>query len=571
MEKETENRYSYWLNELKTLNEQDYELLKNISDKNLLNDMFYKELGFGTGGLRGVMGLGTNRMNVYTVAKVSFGLSKYVINHYKEPSIAIGYDSRNNSILFSKIAAQCFASLGIKVHIYSELQPTPCLSYAVRELKTSAGIIITASHNPSKYNGYKVYNELGCQITLDAANEMIGYINKVDEFKMMENLKSFNYYMSQDLIEVIDEKIIDQFIEDTLKISTTHDFRKKDVKIVYTPLNGAGLKPVTKTLKKAGFNNIIVPKEQELPDGNFPTCPYPNPEILEAMQVGINLCKKENADLLIATDPDCDRCGIGIKYNGDFRLLSGNEVAILLLDYIIHNSKLPKNPVVVRSIVSTSAVDKICEINGIELRQVLTGFKFIGEQICKLENDNEENRYIFGFEESYGYLTNTKVRDKDAVNASLIIAEMFNFYRNKNINLIDKLNSIYEVIGNYVDKLSTFEFDGEKGMKKMLGIMNYFRDSSFEQISDLFKEKLISKTDYLNSVKITITGKEKVNLPSSNVLELIFEGGIRLLARPSGTEPKIKVYYEISKNTLEESNQVFIEKLNIVNEFFSKQ
>lgn len=553
MEKLTTERYQSRLKNLEKINKNDYKALKEIEDEDLLNDMFYRELEFGTGGLRGVMGIGTNRMNIYTVSKASFGFASYLNNHYDHPSIAIGYDSRNNSQLFARQSAAIFASRGIKTYIYKELEPTPCLSYAVRELKCSGGIIITASHNPGKYNGYKVYNDEGQQITLEAANEVIGYISKIDEFQELETVETFDDLMIEGDIEYINDLMIEDFINDTLAVSITKDFSKKAVHIVYTPLNGTGLKPVMKTLKKAGFTNVIVPVEQENPDGNFPTCPYPNPEILEAMQVGINLCKKTNADLLIATDPDCDRCGIGVNYNGNFKLLSGNEVAILLLDFIANKEKLPKNPVAVRSVVSSSAVDKVAEKYGIEMRKVLTGFKFIGEQICELEKANEINRYIFGFEESYGYLTNVKVRDKDAVNASLIIAEMFNFYHERHINLIDKLYEIYSEIGFYNNSLITDEFPGEVGMKIMQGMMDFFHKESADSISEIFGSKLVTKYDYLNSIEITNGTEKKINLPSSDVLTFVFEDRSSITIRPSGTEPKIKTYIEVVGSSLDNS------------------
>jgi phosphoglucomutase len=553
MEKLTKERYQSWLKNLEEINKNDFKALKEIKDEDVLNDMFYRELEFGTGGLRGVMGIGTNRMNIYTVSKASLGFASYLNNHYDYPSIAIGYDSRNNSELFAHQSAAIFASKGIKTYIYKELEPTPCLSYAVRELKCSGGIIITASHNPAKYNGYKVYNDEGQQITLEAANEVIGYISKIDEFKELRNVGSFEDLMDDGDIEYINDLMIDDFIRDTLAVSITKDFSKKDVHIVYTPLNGTGLKPVTRTLKEAGFANVIVPVEQELPNGNFPTCPYPNPEILEAMQVGINLCKKTHADLLIATDPDCDRCGIGVNYNGDFKLLSGNEVAILLLDFIANQEKLPKRPVAVRSIVSTSAVDKVAEKYDIEMRKVLTGFKFIGEQICELEKADEIDRYIFGFEESYGYLTDVKVRDKDAVNASLIIAEMFNYYHGKHINLVDKLHEIYSEIGYYDNSLITDEFPGEVGMKIMQGMMEFFHEESADSISKIFGSKLITKYDYLNSVETTNEKETKINLPSSDVLTFVFEDRSRITIRPSGTEPKIKTYIEVVGSSLENS------------------
>lgn len=554
MENVTKEKYLSWLNSLKDVNETDYNKLKEIKDEELLNDMFFKDLEFGTGGLRGVMGLGSNRMNEYTVKKASLGIANYIVKNYKDPTVAIGYDSRNNSTLFSEFAASVYASKGIKVFIYKQLEPTPLLSYAVRKLHTSAGVIVTASHNPSKYNGYKVYNNEGCQINLEVADKMIKEIEKVDIFKEIKSFKSFKELKEKGMIEYIPDSVIEDFIEDTLKISITKDFSKKDIKIVYTPLNGTGLIPVTETLKRAGFTNIIVPIEQKNPDGNFPTCPYPNPEILEAMQVGISYCKKENADILIATDPDCDRCGIGVRYNDEFRLLSGNETGTLLLDFILNHSSLPKDPLVVRSIVSTSSVDKLCALHNVTMKYVLTGFKFIGEVICNLEKTHEENRYIFGFEESYGYLTNPKVRDKDAVNASLIIAEMFAYYKARNINLIDKLHEIYDEIGYYKNTLLTYEFDGESGLKTMTKIMNDLRNASFNELSNKFNNEIVVKNDYKLSKSVDINNKETtLNIEKSNVLSFKFKDETLLTVRPSGTEPKIKFYIETVGKSLKDS------------------
>jgi len=553
MEQETKEKYQKWLEALKLINIYDFDLLSKFNEDEI-NDAFYKDLEFGTGGLRGVMGLGTNRMNEYVVKKASLGVGKYLLSKRSDASVAIGYDSRNNSTIFAKFAACSFASLGIKVYIYPTLIPTPLLSYAVRKLRTTGGVIVTASHNPSKYNGYKVYNANGCQIGLEEANEILKKINSVDIFGEYKTISSFEDYLNENLIKFINLDIVDDFVKDTLKISLLKNYEVKKVKIVYTPLNGTGLIPVMKTLKCAGFNDIIVPNEQRNPDGNFPTCPYPNPEIYEAMKLGISYANRENADLLIATDPDCDRCGIGVRYNGDFKLLSGNEVAILLLDFIVNNLNLPKKAIAVRSIVSTSAVDKIASSKGVEMIKVLTGFKFIGDVICKLEKNNEENRYIFGFEESLGYLTNVKVRDKDAVNASLIIAELFYYYKTRNINLIDKLNEIYSKIGFYKNTLYSHEFLGEKGVSIMNKMMDDFRNYSFSQISNEFNTNIIEKIDYLIDKDMLLNGEIKsTNLEKSNVLMFIFDNETRVTIRPSGTEPKIKIYLETVGKSLEES------------------
>ena len=397
-------------------------------DSNEIEDAFYRDLAFGTGGLRGVIGAGSNRMNVYTVAKASQGLANYVNKHFLEsPSIAIAYDSRIKSDLFSRTAAEVFVANGIKTYMYSELMPTPCLSYAVRALDCSAGIVITASHNPSKYNGYKVYGDDGCQITTETADAILTEINKIDVFDDVKSI-AFNEALQKGFVEYISDDVYTAFIEEIKGQSVLFsDEINRDVAIVYSPLNGTGLKPVTRALQESGFSNITVVAEQEKPDGNFPTCPYPNPEIREAMELGLKYCEKIGADLLLATDPDADRCGIAVKDGLDYRLITGNEVGILLLDYICNqrqkHGKMPENPVFVKTIVTTDLAEKIAANYDVKTINVLTGFKFIGEVIGKLEEDGREKDYICGFEESYGYLTGTYVRDKDAVNAAFMICE----------------------------------------------------------------------------------------------------------------------------------------------------
>ena len=424
MDKKITNEYLRWVSFVK----EDNDLIKELSlmkdDESKIEDAFYRDLEFGTGGLRGVIGAGTNRMNIYVVRKASQGLANYVRNKFKDhPSIAISYDSRTKSDVFAKTAAEVFAANGIKVFIYKELMPTPCLSYAVRELNCSAGIMVTASHNPAKYNGYKVYGEDGCQITTIAAKEILSEIDKVDCFKDVKYGK-YEDLLKQGLINIIDDELYTRFTnrvkEESLLFGEEID---KSAKIIYSPLHGTGLKPVTRILKESGYTNVIVVKEQEQPDEFFTTCPYPNPEIKEAMQVGIEYAKKYDADILIATDPDCDRVGIAIKGKEDFVLLSGNQVGVLLLDYVcsqrIKHHKMPINPVAIKTIVTTDMAEAIAKEYGVRMINVLTGFKFIGEQILYLEQQGKEKSYIFGFEESYGYLSGSYVRDKDAVVYSL--------------------------------------------------------------------------------------------------------------------------------------------------------
>lgn len=541
MEQAILEKYNEWLSNLKEISQEDYNHLKSINDEKTIIDLFYKDLSFGTGGLRGVMDIGSNRLNSYTIFKATYGLALYLKEHFKEPSVVIGYDSRNHSSEFALLAAKVFVALGVTPYLFKELIPTPIVSYAIRYLHAKSGIIITASHNPREYNGYKVYNELGSQITLNAAEEIYQKIQKVDPFKCYLFCTDKKH---EDKIEYIKEEVIQSFIESTLRVSCLKDFSPKEVKIVYTPLNGTGRRPVVETLTRAGFTNIIIPKEQEYPDGNFTTCPYPNPEMREALTLGIQTCKTVNSDLLIATDPDCDRCGIGVKYHDDFILLSGNEVAILLLTFFTEITNC-NNKELVRSIVSTSFVDKIAQDHDINVKLVLTGFKFIGEEINRLEQQGKANDYLFGFEESYGYLTNKDVRDKDAVNAALIISEMFYYYKQKNISLIDQLEHIYAQYGYCKNSLLTHTFAGRDGMIQMNNIMNRLRNSSLEELSSIFNSEVIAKEDYLTSKIIQKDKEDKLTLPKSDVIMLHFSNHSRLTIRPSGTEPKLKCYIEI--------------------------
>lgn len=531
--------------------------LKDISnDEKKIEDAFYRNLEFGTGGLRGVIGAGTNRMNIYMVRKASQGLANYVNKKFpNNPSIAVSFDSRIKSTLFAHIASEVFAANGIKVHIYKELMPTPCLSYAVRELHCSAGIMVTASHNPSKYNGYKVYGSDGCQITTQAAADILSEINALDVF---DDPKHGNYdaFIKEGMINIISDDLYTKFInrvkQETLLVDEKLD---KSVKIIYSPLHGTGLKPVTRILKESGFNNIIVVKEQEEPDGNFTTCPYPNPEIREAMQVGIRYAEENNADLLIATDPDADRVGIAVKDGNEYRLLTGNQVGVLLFDYIcslrIKHNKMPKNPIAIKTIVTTDMVKKVAEKYGVQIIEVLTGFKFIGEQIGLLEAKGEEERYIFGFEESYGYLSGEYVRDKDAVDGAFLIAEMFAYYKHQGISLVSKLSELYKEYGYFSNYLDSFEFEGSSGFNKMMSIMEKVRN----QITSIGKYKIVNKIDYEKGVN---------GLPKSNVLKLFLDNGTSIVVRPSGTEPKLKIYTSICGDNFENNDKTYQEHINDV-------
>ncbi len=540
--------YRRWVEQAKDDVDLVNELAEIKDQSEKIEDAFYRDLEFGTGGLRGVIGAGTNRMNIYIVRKASQGLANYVNKHFnKNKSIAISYDSRIKSTLFAKTAAEVFAKNGIKVFIYKELMPTPCLSYAVRELHCSAGIMVTASHNPSKYNGYKVYGSDGCQITTEAANEILGEINKLDVFDDPQ-YGNFDSLLKEGMIEYIDDELYTRFIERVKKESLLKDENiDKSVKIVYSPLHGTGLKPVLRILKESGYSNVIVVKEQEEPDGNFTTCPYPNPEIKEAMALGMEYAKKNNADLLIATDPDCDRVGIAVKGKEDYVLMTGNQVGVLLLDYICmmrrKHHTMPDNPVFVKTIVTTDMGKVIADSYGVKTIDVLTGFKFIGEQILFLERKGQESSYILGFEESYGYLSGGYVRDKDAVDGVYLIVEMFAYYKNQGISLLDKIEELYKKYGYYSNYLKSYEFEGSSGFAKMQSIMEMFRDN-IEQIAGL---SFIKKIDY----NLGIDG-----LPKSNVVKMYLSNGASIVARPSGTEPKLKIYLSVKGNSVKENDEV---------------
>ena len=534
------------------LKNADASLTESLSamakDPAAMEDAFYRDLAFGTGGLRGVIGPGTNRMNVHTVAKASQGLADYVCGHFPEGErkIAVSYDSRILSDVFARVASAVFAENGIRVYLYPQLMPTPCLSYAVRYLHCSAGVMVTASHNPAKYNGYKVYGADGCQITTEAAEKILGEIEKLDIFRDVR-LGDFDSHLAAGQISWIKEEVYTSFVQQ-VKAQTMlgpDDRLDRNVAIVYTPLNGTGLKPVTRTLRESGFTNITVVPEQEQPDGRFPTCPYPNPEIREAMELGIRTAKEKNADLLLATDPDCDRCGIAVKNKeGDYTLLTGNETGMLLLDYVCSRrlalGRMPKDPVLVKTIVTIDMADRIAAHYGVRTVNVLTGFKFIGETIARLEAQGKEDSYIFGFEESYGYLSGTYVRDKDAVDASFLICEMFAWYRQQGVSLLDKLEELYKTYGYCLNTLHSYTFEGSAGFEKMQRIMRSFREG-IEEIGGKRVEKTL---DY----SLGLDG-----LPKSDVLKFLLAGNCSAVVRPSGTEPKLKVYLSVSAENREKA------------------
>lgn len=513
------------------------ELKKIAGNEDEIKDRFAVALKFGTAGLRGVLGAGSNRMNIYVVRQATQGLANWVKTQGGNQLVAISYDSRINSDVFAKTAACVLAANGIKVRIYDALMPVPALSFATRFYGANAGIMVTASHNPAKYNGYKAYGPDGCQMTDDAAAIVYAEIQKTD---ILEGAKlvPFEDGLSSGLIEYVGEDC-KEALYDAIKARSVRPglCKTAGLKLVYSPLNGSGLVPVTRVLHDIGIDDITIVPEQQYPDGNFPTCPYPNPEIFEALRLGLELAKKSGADLMLATDPDADRVGIAIRCpDGSYELVSGNEVGVLLLDYIcagrIEKGTMPERAVAVKSIVSTPLADAVAASYGVEMRSVLTGFKWIGDQIASLEAAGEVDRFIFGFEESYGYLAGPYVRDKDAIIGSMLICEMAAYYRSIGSSIKERLEEIYAKFGRYLNKVDSFEFPGLSGMDKMAGIMESLRKSPPKEIAGYPVQKV---TDYKKPAE---TG-----LPAANVLIFSLEGGATVVVRPSGTEPKIKTYF----------------------------
>ncbi len=506
------------------------ELLNQLKamDEAEISDSFYRELAFGTGGLRGVLGAGSNRMNLYTVSKATRGLGKYLLETFEQPSCAVSCDSRIHSTDFARLAAATLAQMGIRVYIYKTLMPTPMLSYAVRKLHTSAGVMVTASHNPAKFNGYKVYGADGCQITIEAADRIYGYI--CAEETLVPELPDFDAMMASGMISFIDDEVIESYyrVMDALRIAPA----AQRLHLVYSPLNGTGNVPVREMMKRMGNIDVEIVAEQEKPDGHFPTCPYPNPEIRAAMKLAIEKTIETQADMCLATDPDCDRIGAGVRVGDDVVLISGNDMGVLLLDYICsHMGKREQPPVAVKTIVTTEMAVPICQKYGVELRNVLTGFKFIGEQIGLLEKEGHPERYIFGFEESYGYLSGTDVRDKDAVNAAVLVCEMAANYKAQGLTLLDKLDQLRAEHGFYAQRLLTFEYEGESGAKTMAGIMAKLREPLADFADAAFQ--MADRIDYEN---------DETGLPKSDVLSFALADGCKIIVRPSGTEPKLKAY-----------------------------
>ena len=537
--------YELWLENTADNEEIHGELLAIKGNGDEILDRFYRNLEFGTAGLRGVLGAGTNRMNTYTVCQATQGLADYLNSKFDSPSVAIGYDSRINSDVFSKQCAEVLAANGVKAYIFPTLMPTPMLSYAIRHLKCQSGIVITASHNPSKYNGYKCYDPSGYQMTDEAALETYSFIQKVDMFEDIKRIP-FDEAMEKGLIEYIPDEVVEAFYSLVMERPINPEIsRNSDLKLIYTPLNGTGNIPVRTILSRAGFKNITVVPEQEMPDGKFPTCPYPNPEIRQVFECGLKLTETEKADLMLATDPDCDRVGIAVLTGGEYVLLSGNDVGVLLAEYMLSARKekgtLPENSLMTKSFVSTKLIDRVAAKYGCKVVDVLTGFKYVGEFIAELEKTGDENRFIMGFEESYGYLIGTHARDKDAVAASLMICEMAAYYKSKGKPLVDVLDDIYAEFGIYVNSLYNFAFEGASGMVKMAEIMTETRENPPAELAGL---KVLEVHDYdAGTITDTETGKSReIGLPKSNVLAYTLPDGNFAIVRPSGTEPKIKVY-----------------------------
>lgn len=537
--------YGRWLEKV-----TDTELLQALRemDGKAVEDAFYRDLAFGTGGLRGVLGAGTNRMNVYTVAKASQGLANYLKTHTAAPTVVIGYDSRLKSDVFAKTAAAVFAASGVGVRLWPRLNPVPTVSFATRYLGADAGVMVTASHNPSKYNGYKVYGADGCQITSQAASEVLGEIEKLDIFADV-NRGDFDASLENGTIQYIPDEVLTAFLEAVKKQSVLFgEEAGRDAAIVYSPLNGTGYVPVTRILAECGYRNVTVVEEQRLPDGHFPTCPYPNPEIREAMALGMEYARRCNADLLLATDPDCDRVGIAVKDDkGAFTLLSGNETGLLLLDYICSqrkkHGKMPEKPLMVKTIVTMDLAERIAADYGVRTVNVLTGFKYIGEQIGLLEKQGKADSYIFGFEESYGYLSGSYVRDKDGVDGAFLICEMFGYYAARGISLWEKLGQLYQKYGYCLNTLHSYEFDGSAGFRKMQALMASFR-ADVTVGTTLGGKKVQKVLDYSAGLD---------GLPKADVLKYLLEGNCSVVVRPSGTEPKLKTYISVCASTREEA------------------
>lgn len=552
--------YNEWLEKATADPDLKAELESVKGNDDEILDRFYRCLEFGTAGLRGVIGAGTNRMNYYTVCQATQGLSDYLNANYEQPSIAIGYDSRIKSDYFSKEAAKVLAANGIKVYLFKELEPTPCLSFAIRYFHTSSGIILTASHNPAKYNGYKCYNSNGYQMTDEEADETYEYIKKVDYFTGIKTM-DFAEAVQKGLIEYMGEEIIDAFLDEVIKQCVNPQVTKNaGLKVIYTPLNGTGNKPVRKILDRIGVKDVTVVPEQEMPDGNFPTCPFPNPEIKQAFECALKMAQTIKPDLLLATDPDCDRVGIAVKdHDGEYKLMSGNEVGAMMLNYLLSQKKekglLSENSIAVKSFVSTDLAEVIARKYNCTFKNLLTGFKYIGELITQLEAEGRADDFVMGFEESYGYLAGTHARDKDAVVASMLICEMAAYYKTQGKSLAEVMDDIYDEFGYYYNTVSSYTFEGASGMEKMASIMDGLRNNAPSTFGSMDVTVI---DDYKTSVSTVLADNitSKIDLPKSNVLAYTLTDGNKIIVRPSGTEPKIKAYITAIGKTKEEAKEI---------------
>jgi len=551
-------KYNTWINS-NIIDEATKNELKSISDNKEIEDRFYKDLDFGTGGLRGEIGAGSNRMNVYTVAQATQGFANYLNDSFKDPSVAIAYDSRNMSKEFAQAAALTLCANNVKVYLYEGLRPTPVLSYTVRELKCSGGIVVTASHNPKIYNGYKVYDEFGGQVTDEKANIIIDCVNAIDDFSKIKNIDE-KIALEKGLLTYIGEDLDKLYYEKVKGLTIRTDLVKekaKNLNVIYTPIHGSGNVPVRSVLEQLGYSNVKVVKEQEAPDGNFPTASYPNPENPDVFELAVKMAKTENPDIIFGTDPDCDRIGLVAKdSSGEYKVLTGNQTGLLLTHYVLNSlketNKLPQNGVVIKTIVTTEGARSIAEDFDIEIMDVLTGFKYIGEKIREFE-DAGNKTYLFGFEESYGYLAGNFVRDKDAVIASMLVCEMCLYYKEQGKSLYDALIELYEKYGYFKEDLVSLELKGKEGQEKITACIEALRN---DPINEVDKVKIVTRLDYkLSTEENTVSNtKSTIDLPKSNVLKYILEDGSYFVVRPSGTEPKMKIYLAVKSSSLDNAD-----------------
>lgn len=554
--------YSNWLSS-EIVDEKTKEELRKVTDQKELEDRFYKNLEFGTGGLRGVLAAGTNRMNIYTVGKATQGLARYLLTHEENPSVCIAYDSRNMSIEFSQIVAKVLAGNGVKVYLYESLRPTPMLSFAVRYMGASAGIMITASHNPAEYNGYKVYGSDGAQIAGQAAEEILSYIEACDIFEGVKTI-AIEEAKEQGKLTYIGEEVDNAYYERVSSLVIRKELvqeKANELSIIYTPIHGSGNIPVRTILKKLGFNNVVVVPEQELPDGNFPTAPYPNPESKDVFELAIDLAKQTSPDLILGTDPDCDRIGVVVRAeDGEYKVLTGNQVGVLLTEYVLSAREemglLSPKDTVIKTIVTTQMANAICKAYEAVSMDVLTGFKYIGEKIQEFK-ETGSNNFVLGFEESYGYLSGDFVRDKDAVIAAVMISEMALYYQLQGKNLYEALEDLFKKYGYFKEDLISIEMKGKDGQEKITEIISGLRQNSPKNIGDISVSKI---EDYeLSLLKDIETGESrKISLPKSNVIKFILEDNSWFVVRPSGTEPKMKIYIAVTGKSKDESSKKIV-------------